>query len=222
MAVLATRTRRSRYAGLGRTAAKFPLGMPTEDTSTRTRRQLLLAAIGDIQGSIHANDSKSAAVLIVHGLLFTGVMTVTSRLGPLFRHASVFVRVAISVELGFAVIFFLTSVLALLWAVVPHRPHRAFIDRNLNRDPNPPDFFYPEPRSLRDPSKSETRVLLDQINRLTNPSAEAGLAYEVVKVQNIQQQEAIFAKWGVWLLLPESLAVTMYLLTIGILALAHP
>lgn len=52
------------------------------------RREFLLAAIQDTQGSIHANDAKSSGGLIVHGLLFTGLVGITANIGGVYADAA--------------------------------------------------------------------------------------------------------------------------------------
>jgi hypothetical protein len=83
------------------------------------RRELLAGAISDIQGSLHANVSKASAALIVHGLLFIGVLTITGQLGPIYEQASPKEQDWGLLLLGVSLLFFLISVSGLLLAVVP-------------------------------------------------------------------------------------------------------
>ncbi len=131
-------------------------------------------------------------------------------------------QVVIASELGMALAFFVASVVALLLAVIPHRPGRKLIERNLSSKPYPPDIFYPQPGSLSAVKcQSETGALLKRLDNLTVRATEAGLAYELVKVQDIQLREARYTRWGVCLLLPELAFVLSYLVTVGIWALAR-
>ncbi len=53
----------------------------SDDALFEARKQLLTTALGDIKGSIHANDQKVSAALVVNGLLLTSVVTVVTHTG---------------------------------------------------------------------------------------------------------------------------------------------
>jgi hypothetical protein len=86
------------------------------------RRKALGQAIGDIQGSIHANDSKSAAGLVVHGLLATAVLTLASRLGHVYGDANGTAQWLIRWTLIWALVFAVASIACLLIAIIPYDP----------------------------------------------------------------------------------------------------
>lgn len=94
-------------------------------------RELLRHAIADIQGSIHANDSKSAAGLVVQGLLATAVVTLSSHFGSLYGDATESARILIKVALIATLVLGGLSIMCLILAVVPYKPKKAFVDRNL-------------------------------------------------------------------------------------------
>jgi hypothetical protein len=86
------------------------------------RRQILSQAIGDIQGSIHANDSKSAAGLVVQGLLATAVVTLATRLGPVYADANGTAQWLIRWTLIGALVLAVASIACLVMAVIPYEP----------------------------------------------------------------------------------------------------
>ena len=164
-------------------------------------------------------------MLIVQSVLFTGIVILTARLGPLFTHADSTSRKAIAIELGVALAFFLASIACLLLAAAPHRPSRGVLSRHAKGEASPREFLYPEPGSLLDEVNDsanvddEAMILWGRYYGLDVPSAEYGLAYEQVKIQNVQLKEARFAQCGAFLLFFEIVAVVGYLLTIGNVAL---
>src|SRR4051794_30203659 len=105
------------------------------------RRELLVNGVADIQGSIHANDSKSAAGLVVHGLLVTGVVALSSRLGPVYENATHDAQIAIRLTLGAVLVLFLVSVGSLLRAIYPYYPRK--VSRNLPNEPGYKPVFFP-------------------------------------------------------------------------------
>jgi hypothetical protein len=51
---------------------------PSDVSLHEAKEQLLTTALGDVKGSIHANDQKVSAALVVNGLLLTSVVTVVT------------------------------------------------------------------------------------------------------------------------------------------------
>jgi NADH:ubiquinone oxidoreductase subunit 3 (subunit A) len=85
---------------------------------------LLLASIQDVQTSISANDSKASAALIVHGLVFTGLIELLVNLGGVYHKASDAQRVIALIFLFLVLIAFLISIYYILRALLPYRPQR--------------------------------------------------------------------------------------------------
>ena len=83
---------------------------------------LLLASIQDVQTSISANDSKASAALIVHGLIFTGLLGLLSTLGDVYQRADSLQRVLAIGLLAGALVAFLVSIYFILRALLPYRP----------------------------------------------------------------------------------------------------
>src|SRR4051794_7709162 len=110
------RTESTAFCSVRATRARYSPQMH-EDTIKQERRELLLHAIDDIQGSIHANDTKSSAGLVVHGLLATGVVALLSRLGGIYGRGTDSAQFVIRGALAVALVLFVLSVLSLLYAV---------------------------------------------------------------------------------------------------------
>jgi hypothetical protein len=179
---------------------------------------LIARAIEDIQGSIHANDSKSAAGLVVHGLLATAVVTLAVHLGPIYSSATVaghdLIKWALIVTLPVAV----ASIICLIVAVYPHGPGK--IDSRLaNRHLG---VFFPDIKRLKDSRLDEFDQLRTKLTELAAATAGDALddeyLAELLKVAYIRFKEARWAKAGFVLLGVEVLCVAVFLATVGSVA----
>ena len=83
---------------------------------------MLLAALGDTEGTIHGSDTKASIALVIHGLILSGVLSLTGGLGSDFSGAY---RALVVVVIAMIVIVFVTSVFQLLRSVMP-TPARLF------------------------------------------------------------------------------------------------
>ncbi len=168
-------------------------------------------AISDIQGSIHANDSKCSAALVVHGLIFAGTVTVASRLGNTWTSASNGTQDVGTVLLAVAGIAFVISISAILYALLPYSPRSSF------RNPivaahNPPEAFFPNLKKLGQNSVEPLTPYLRNLQLVTTPEViELELSYEVLKVQDIRRHESRYAKIGFGLLIVEVVFATGFL-----------
>lgn len=135
--------------------------MAAERQIVVARRDLLSAAVVDISGSVKANDQKASAALIVHGLLFAGVVTIVSRLGPVYEHAKTWQRITGTVPLAIALGAFLISIWYLLRALRPY--HDEELDQKLKSKYK--RVFFPLPKDLDQPDPlSAWRECLDQLD----------------------------------------------------------
>lgn len=186
------------------------------------RRELLAQAIADIQGSIHANDSKSSAGLVVHGLLATGVVALSSRLGDVYAGAGVAVHVMLIIELALALILFVLSVGALLMAVNPYYPED--VASRLPGDPGYAKVFFPDITGMKEIAAAggdgdgEAVQLTRLIDGLTPENLQQQLTGELLKVADIRDHEARWAQRGFVFLFIEVLCVSAYFATVGIVA----
>jgi hypothetical protein len=191
-------------------------------------KELQLASIPDIQGSIHADDSKASVGLVVHGLLFAGLVSVVSNLGDLYADVEESARIAGWVLLGAASVAFVLSILALINAARPHSP-----DHGLATD----GAFFPRTESpprgwwravgrnafgafrLRgeDPSAAKRRE--DQTSRLKGLEQPRDFvceyAGEQVKLINIHEKQARRITSGFWWLRVEVGFVAAFLLLVA-------
>ena len=180
------------------------------------RRELLKAAIADIQGSVHANDSKCSAALVVHGLLFAGVVTVVSRLGKTWMDADGMTQCASKVLLGIATVCFVLSIGSLLWGLLPYSPKQSFI-RPIDQAHRPPGVFFPDLDALTREGADAMTPYLAQLAVITTPAVlERELAFEVLKVQDIRRHEARYATFGFKLLFAEIFFATAFLVVMGV------
>jgi hypothetical protein len=183
------------------------------------RRQLLLASIADIQGSIHANDQKSSAGLVVHGLLFAGVLTVVANLGGVVDDASIVATAAGVAALLVALGAFVVSIINIAIAAAPYQPRgvATAISGEYKH------VFFPLPDELVDPPRNQHAVLLDQLKQV-NDEEQVARVYvaEQVKLADIRQVQARRAERGFLWLRVELFAVTAFLALVLLVAIATP
>ncbi len=182
-------------------------------------RTLVSQAITDIQGSIHANDEKSAAGLIVHGLLATAVVTLASQLGSIYEGASVAAQVVIKLTLGGMLLAAVLSITCLIKAIRPYEP-KSIATRLAHASRG---VFFPDIRKL---TKVATSTGPDELAQL-RPGYEAiatpntlddEYLTQLLKVADIRANEADWAKRGFLLLGVEIALVAVYLTTVGCIA----
>jgi hypothetical protein len=81
--------------------------------------EFLLAAITDTEGTIRATDAKASIALVLHGLLFNGILGVIVKIGTTYHAASESFQTIVVVLLGAALVACLLSVSQLLLCVAP-------------------------------------------------------------------------------------------------------
>lgn len=207
--------RRRTSEGL-RTARRPSTNASEADAARRRVDGFLTASISDVQGSIGAIDAKASAALIVHGLLVTGVLTLTVRLGGLYRSASECERLLALVPLALASLAFLGSIFFLLLALLPHRPKQ--VEKGLrehHRDEYTEAFF---PLALLD-GDDPFQELLDRVERLGRTGVTAELVAERIKLAEILRDESNQTKWGYRLLMTEVALVALFLGAVAAAAL---
>src|ERR1700760_313183 len=79
----------------------------------------MLASVVDAEGTIRATDTKASIALVLHGLLFSGLISVTERIGPTYDAASPGFHILIVALLGVALCSAVASVVCLLLCVAP-------------------------------------------------------------------------------------------------------
>lgn len=180
--------------------------------------ELVGQAIGDIQGSIHANDSKSAAGLVVHGLLATGVLALVGNLGSVYDDAGRGGRALIVALLTLALGFAVASVYCLVRAVRPYIPEDV---NERNRERGYRGLFFPNIEAMTETaSKEGGEREIDQLHTLwreVEQPEQVELEYlgELAAVADIRAYEANWAKLGFNLLIWEIGAVAAFLVVVG-------
>jgi hypothetical protein len=199
----------------------FGGSQPQDDVLAKQRRDLLRDAILDIQGSIRANDAKSSAALVVHGLLFAGVLTVTREVKNVYVASGGWQRGLMVGLLGLALIAFLLSVWELSRAVSPYHPGE--LRRRIAN--HHPGVFFPLMRSLREEAEREGSNELLVFGRLlqgvNEEAIQADYAAELLKLGEIRQHEADAARRGYMWLRAELGLVAGYLVFVATVAMTQ-
>ena len=177
------------------------------------RRELLLAAISDTEGTIRATDTKASIALILHGFVFSGVLGALEHLGSDFDKASGCFRTLIISLTSLAAIAFLASLVQLLRCVVP-APERVI--------PKAPvrGVFYVEGRAdawtgtiSNLPTFSALRQRIDVMD---DGDIDAELTGELLKISAIRARKIALARSGLWLLGAEVAIAVAMLVCLGI------
>jgi hypothetical protein len=178
------------------------------------QRELLYNAIEDIQGSIHANDNKSSAGLVVHGLLVTGILALSSGLGELYGKANDTAQTVIKYALGGALVLLFLSVVSLLVAISPYAARR--YAKRLPSSAGYRRVFFPDARKLKKAKRGAATNLLADLRDLdSNDRLEEQLIGELVLLAQIRYHEAWWARLGFFLLGLEVCCGVAYLGMIG-------
>jgi hypothetical protein len=171
----------------------------SQSTSSQdVNREVLLASVSDLQGSIHALDSKSSAALVVHGLLAAAIATAVGRsLDAIERNvvradAEVLVLVLVSM----AATAFLLSVFAFLRVLRPRSGGRDDLQQA--------HVFHPTPQRRGTPKTAREDALAKYLALLEKgPDFERDLAAEVLKLRDLLKYQAEWAASGVRFLMIE-------------------
>jgi hypothetical protein len=163
-----------------------------------------LAAVTDIQGSVKANDQKASAALVVHGLLFAGILTVVSKLGSTYENATTWQQIAGLVALAIGLAAFLVSVAYLLRAIRPYRPER-LEDKLEGRFKR---VFFPLENDLK--TKDPLGDWRARVDALDFDDILDELTAEVLKLAEVLRFESSRARIGYRWLLAELVAVAAF------------
>lgn len=191
------------------------------NTLLTVRRELLRDAIADIQGSIRANDGKSSAALLVHGLLFAGIVTITAEIVAVYVEAATWQRVVMLGLLGVGLIAFVVSVWYLTRAVTPYHPSE--LRRRIG--PGHPQLFFPLLHDLREEGErrhtDELTVYTEKLQAAGPEDIEADYGAELIKLADVRQYEARCARIGYRWLRIELMLVATYLVFVAGVGLTH-
>jgi hypothetical protein len=189
--------------------------VPADDDLYEDKRQLLTTAVGDVKGSIHANDQKVAAALVVNGLLFTGVVTVLTRLEGIYTAAQPWQRWAGGALLAVSLVNFAASVSYLLWAMKPYRPEA--IEKKM--EGLYPRVFFPRSDDLEgDDPFGPWRERVDGLRR---SDVLDELTAETLKLADILHTESKRASQGYKWLAIEGLFVLALLVFVAVVAVSQ-
>lgn len=175
------------------------------------RRTMLLAAIADTEGTIHASDTKASIALVIHGLILSGVLSLAGSLGADFEG---FYRALVIVLLAAIVVVFVTSVFQLLRSVTP-TPARVFsgIEGGHN-------VFFVEARA--DPITGNIRGVpsVSDVHRalvcLDEGELEEDLVVELMRVSAVRARKVALVGSGLRLLGIEIALAVAFAVSIGL------
>lgn len=174
--------------------------------------EFLLAAINDTEGTIRATDTKASIALVIHGLLFGALITVTMGLGGAYNSSiGCFqeIVVALLIATGFGL---LVSVGHLLLCVAP-TPRSAIP----TGDPVGVSYFFPpvEVRGLNPRANPEAWALTDGLSSMGDAEREAQLSAELIKLAVIRQRKTVLIRRGLCALATEVGLALAYLAFLG-------
>jgi hypothetical protein len=178
---------------------------------------LLLASIQDVQSAIIANDTKASAALIVHGLLFTGVITLLVNLGGTYHAASTAQQDIALAFLSAAFVAFLVSIYFILGALLPYHPKDLEEQLRADYGSSYREVFFPLGLLKHaDPYGA----LLERINELDDEGGiTAELAAERIKLADILRHESSQTQLGYLCLRAEIALAAAFLVVVATAAL---
>ena len=177
------------------------------------KRSLIGLAITHLHGSIHANDSKSAAGLVVQGLLATAVLGLLKDTGASFADAPGGVQAVIRVLLGLALATAVASTICFVRAINPYESKEGGPGIDLPTR----SLFFPDVEAMKCGGKSGLGQLRDHYDMI-NEEEKLTDEYlsDLFEVAKVRAHEAKWARWGFRLLGAEILLVALYLGTVGL------
>lgn len=171
---------------------------------------MLYAAIGDIGAAVRANDAKTSAALVLHGLVFAGITTLVTRLGNTYQHASSLVQALGIGFLGVALGCFLRSVWCLISAARPYRPKG--LEERIHQGYHHVFFPLDDIYDANDPH----RLMVARLAAMNDDDVTAELAAETLKLGDILQHESRNTARGYYWLSWELVATTAFLIVAGL------
>ena len=187
--------------------------LPSDLELHQARRQLLTTALGDVKGSIHANDQKVSAALVVNGLLLTSVVTVVTHTEGIYKKAGSWAHTLGVVLLALALVTFVASVGYLLSAMSPYRP-KTLEAKIKGRYPR---VFFPLPGDIEEDDPFGT--WRTRVGELREETILDELTAEVLKLADILHMESEHAKKGYEWLVLEGAAVILFFVLVASVAL---
>jgi len=172
----------------------------------------MLAAITDTEATIRATDTKASIALVLHGLLFGGLIGVTEHVGPSYNVAGHGLQTIVVLLLAVVLASSLASVLCLLMCVaptprsaIPHIPYTIGLFFVSMKAYGP---ISPRVRSV-DASYLEKIASMDEDARLQQ------LAGEILALGAIRERKSTLISRGLILLGVEFIVGIAYLAVVG-------
>lgn len=179
------------------------------------RRDLLLSAFQDAEGTVRATDTKASIALVVHGFIFAGLVGVLAGLSSLHDAATCF-RTLVIVLTAATGLAFLASVGQLIRCVIPAPV------ATIPTTPQP-CVSYLEGRASRLSGRPIEMPSFDEVKRrvdaLDDSAVESELMAELLKVSAIRIRKVTLARSGLELLGLELLLAAVLLAALAVHAL---
>ncbi len=182
-------------------------------STPRHVHDLLLASIEDVQSAIIANDTKASAALIVHGLLFTGVITLLVNLGGVYHSASGAQQHVALVCLFLAFVAFLGSIYFILRALLPYHPDKLEAQLRAKYSDRYREVFFPLGLLKEADPYGELLKRLAELD--DDESITAELAAERIKLADILRYESMQTRRGYLLLRAEIALAAAFLIVVA-------
>lgn len=182
----------------------------TDAAPPKHAHDLMLASIQDVKSAIGANDSKASAALIVHGLIFTGLITLLVQLGGVYERAGDATQAIAVLLLCATLIAFLVSIFFVLRALLPYRPNE--LERKMQG--RYARVFFPL-WLLSDPQGDPHGAMLDLVGQLDDLDITAELVAERLKLADILRYESGNTQRGYLFLGIEIVCAAAFLVLVG-------
>jgi hypothetical protein len=181
----------------------------------RARRDFLLGAIHHGQAVIGSLENRVPMALVLHGLLFTGLLQITLHVEGIVRHHEGW-RIVTVILLALVLLSFLVSVLALVTSITPPLSATPGISYAPPARPDDaaPELFFPTITSGR-----LSPWLSSRHRELTVDTVEENLSVNLLLLATFRTYKTGLARIGFWWLRVEVVLAVMYVTTVSVAAL---
>ena len=181
---------------------------------TQSINEFLLAAVTDAEGTIRGTDTKASIALVLHGLLFNGLIGVIKDGGNIYHAASCHFQTLVLILLGLVELGFLLSVGCLLACIAPS-PRSAIPDIS---PLGTGGFFIPmraEGRFSPRVRSVDVAAYTQTVRRMDASARQDQLMGEVLKLNAIRERKTTLIRRGLGCLAAELMAAVGYLVVLG-------
>lgn len=181
------------------------------------RRAFLIMSVTHNQDAIRGTDTKASVALVLHGIIFSGVITATKDFNPHFHHSGSVLRYAFIVLLATGGLLSALSVLAMVLVVSPSPP--GTIPREELRSHG---YYFPQLKGTLGirgvavhAARGTFREHIARLEGLTSSDINAELAVELLRISALRTRKTKLASVGFRLLAAEVVIIVVYLALLG-------